>query len=108
MLAPRLEVAPSLLGERNLDHAAVFGVALLDEQPPFDQGGGRRRASFCTTAILAVAAVAVIFVFVRDVKKVPVVSGGRLVGALSRRNVIDYLMGELEKIPREAGGSPRP
>lgn len=51
---------------------------------------------------------AVIFVFVRDVKKVPVVSGGRLVGALSRRNVIDYLMGELEKIPREAGGSPRP
>ena len=44
MLAPRLEVAPSLLGERNLDHAAVFGVALLDEQPPFDQGGdGARR-----------------------------------------------------------------
>lgn len=107
MLAPRLEVAPSLLGERNLDHAAVLGVALLDEQSPFDQGG-RRRASFCTTAILAVAAVAAIFVFVRDVKKVPVVSGGRLVGALSRRNVIDYLMGELEKIPREAGGSPRP
>lgn len=44
----------------------------------------------------------------RDVKKVPVVSGGRLVGALSRRNVIDYLMGELEKTSREGGGSPRP
>lgn len=51
---------------------------------------------------------AAIFVFVRDVKKVPVVSGGRLVGALSRRNVIDYLMGELEKTSREGGGSPRP
>ena len=51
---------------------------------------------------------AVIFVFVRDVKKVPVVSGNRLVGALSRRNIIDYLMGELEKAPREGGGSPRP
>ena len=56
----------------------------------------------------AVAAVAAIFVFVRDVKKVPVVSGGRLVGALSRRNVIDYLMGELEKAPQQGGGSPHP
>lgn len=51
---------------------------------------------------------AAIFVFVRDVKKVPVVSGGRLVGALSRRNVIDYLMGELEKAPQQGGGSPHP
>lgn len=51
---------------------------------------------------------AAIFVFVRDVKKVPVVSGGRLVGALSRRNAIDYLMGELEKTPREGEGSPHP
>ena len=49
---------------------------------------------------------AVIFVFVRDIKKMPVVSGGRLVGALSRRNVIDYLMGELEKAPQQ-GGAPR-
>lgn len=49
---------------------------------------------------------AVIFVFVRDIKKMPVVSGGRLVGALSRRNVIDYLMGELEKSPAAGRGLP--
>ena len=51
---------------------------------------------------------AAIFAFVHDVKKMPVVSGGRLVGALSRRNVIDYLMGELDKAPQQDGGSPRP